>query len=369
MACSLALHFGASIAADPDAGKANTGQPDEVTTGDSRANLAAGGSGRFEDFSLAATNGTTLSFSTDPAVRFHVVCFLGTECPLARVYGPRLERMANEYASKGVQFLGINSNVQDSMDDLKEYVKEHGISFAIGKDYDRTVALQSGATRTPEVFVVDAAGVIRYQGRIDDQYKPGIARTEAKVHDLRNAIDELLAGKQVSRPDVKAVGCLIALPRKETIDSDITFCNQVLRILQKNCIECHRDGQIGPFALDDYDEVVGWGDMSVEVIDEGRMPPWHADPTVGHFANARHMPDEEKEIFRRWVDAGMPFGKAEDLPPEETYADGWRMSKEPDLILEMATEPYLVPAEGTVEYQYFVVDPGFTEDTWIRGRK
>jgi peroxiredoxin len=322
---------------------------------------------RFDDFSLVTTIGTTVSFSADPTIKLHVVCFLGTECPLARVYGPGLNRMAAEYASEGVEFIGVNSNVQDSMDDLKGYVKEHEISFPIGKDYDRKVALQSGATRTPEVFVVDQAGVIRYQGRIDDQYKPGIARSTAKVHDLRAAIDQLLAGKPVDNPKVEAVGCLIALPRKAPSESDVTYCNQVIRILQKNCIECHRSGQIGPFVLDDYDEVVGWADMSIEVIDNGRMPPWHADPNVGQFANARYMPDEEKETLRKWVDAGMPYGEVKDLPPKQTYADGWRMSKEPDLILEMSDKPYAVPSEGTVEYQYFVVDPGFTEDTWIRG--
>ncbi len=322
---------------------------------------------RFEGFSLPTVDGKTVSFSNDPTVRFHVVCFLGTECPLARVYGPRLQRMADEYSHKGVEFIGINSNIQDSMDDLNAYAKEHGISFPLAKDHDRTVAVQAGATRTPEVFVVDSSGTVRYQGRIDDQYKPGIARSKAKVHDMRNAIDQLLAGQPVANPNVKAVGCLIALPRQKPTDTTVTYCDQILRVLQKNCIECHRTGQIGPFVLDDYDEVVGWADMSMEVIDEGRMPPWHADPTIGEFANARHMPDEDKELLRQWVDAGMPYGKAEDLPHQQEYADGWRMSKDPDLVLKIADKPYDVPSEGTVEYQYFVVDPGFTEDTWVRG--
>ncbi len=188
-----------------------------------------------------------------------------------------------------------------------------------------------------------------------------------RQHDLRDAIDQLLAGKTVSNPRTKAVGCLIALPRSATSNSDITFCDQVIRILQKHCTECHRDGEIGPFALDDYDEVVGWADMSLEVIDQGRMPPWHASPEHGSFANARQMNDEDKETLRRWTEAGMPYGDAKSLPPEPKYVQGWRLPRTPDAVFEMGNKPFSVPAEGTVEYQYFVVDPGFTEDKWIHG--
>ncbi len=158
---------------------------------------------------------------------------------------------------------------------------------------------------------------------------------------------------------------MIALPRTATTNSDVTFCDQVIRVLQKHCTECHRDGEIGPFALDDYDEVVGWADMSLEVIDEGRMPPWHASPEHGSFANSRHMNDEDKDTLRRWTEAGMPFGDAKSLPPKPKYVRGWRLPRMPDAVIEMGNKPFPVPAEGTVEYQYFVVDPGFTEDKWI----
>ncbi len=321
---------------------------------------------RVADFSLPTTQGPAVSLSRDPSVKLHVLCFLGTECPLARIYGPRLQRMSAELADRGVEFIGINSNVQDSMEDLKEYVSQHGISFPVAKDYDRRVALQAGATRTPEVFVIDRSGAIRYQGRIDDQYQVGIARSSANQHDLAVAIEELLAGQTVSEPRTTAVGCLIALPREPSSKSDVTFCDQVSRILQEHCVECHRSGEIGPFALDDYDEVIGWADMSMEVIDQGRMPPWHASPEHGSFANSRYMSEEDKETLRRWIAAGMPYGDAAQLPAKRDFVEGWRLPREPDQILEMSDKPFSIPADGTVEYQYFVVDPGFDEDKWIR---
>ncbi|MGI9473495.1 MAG: thioredoxin family protein, partial [Rubripirellula sp.] len=240
------------------------------------------------DFSLPTVDGNTVSLSKDPSIKLTVVCFLGTECPLAKLYGPRLQQLADTYSKQGVQFVGINSNVQDSMEELQKYGKDFGISFPLAKDYDRTSALNFGATRTPEVFVLDRSGQIRYQGRIDDQYEPGIVKPKSSQFDLRNAIDDLVSGKTVKQPRTTAVGCLIALPRTATANSEVTFCNQVIRVLRRNCIECHREGEIGPFALEDYDEVVGWADMSLEVIEQGRMPPWHAESDVSVFSNARN---------------------------------------------------------------------------------
>jgi hypothetical protein len=131
-------------------------------------------------------------------------------------------------------------------------------------------------------------------------------------------------------------------------------------------VECHRADEIGPFSLEDFEEVVGWADMCLEVIDQGRMPPWHASPEHGSFANSRHMPETDKTLLRQWVAAGMPYGNPDDLPPPLEHVRGWRLPEEPDLVLSMSETAFEIPAEGTVEYQYFVVDPGFTEDKWVR---
>jgi peroxiredoxin len=325
-------------------------------------------------FSLPTTDGQSVSLDPglqidDPSIEFHVLCFLGTECPLARVYGPRLQRMSDEYESRGVRFIGINSNIQDSMEELRSYASAHEIRFPVAKDYDRSVAVQIGATRTPEVFVIDRGGAVRYQGRIDDQYQPGIARAEATEHDLKDAVEQLLAGRPVNKSRTTAVGCLISLPRSTVTPksaSNVTFCDQVIRVLSEHCVDCHREGEIGPFALDDYDEVVGWADMCLEVIQQGRMPPWHANPVHGTFANARHMPDSDKQLLQDWVVAGTPYGDVNDLPPPKARVEGWQLPQSPHAVFQMSDQPFRVPAEGTVEYQYFVVDPGFEEDKWIR---
>lgn len=327
-------------------------------------------------FTLPSVTGDVVTYSVNADADFTVLCFLGTECPLARLYGPRLQAMADRFESDGVRFIGINSNVQDSMDELKQYAADHSLTFPITKDYDRSVAVSAGASRTPEVIVVDRVGVVRYRGRIDDQYEPGIARSEATRHDLADAIAALVAGKPVANPVTTPVGCLIALPRETTktsqpkdklhADAPVTYCGQIASLLQRHCTECHREGEIGPFALDDFDEVVGWADMSIEVIDNHRMPPWHAADGHAEIANARLMPESDKRLLRDWVVAGMPYGDASELPEPIKYVDGWQLPKQPDLELAMSATPFEIPADETVEYQYYVVDPGFETDRWVK---
>jgi peroxiredoxin len=296
-----------------------------------------------------------------------VVAFLGTECPLVKVYGPRLEALANEYAPQGVAFLGVNSNVQDSNTEIAAYARIHNLSFPIVKDLGNRVADQMGAVRTPEVFVLDAERKIRYRGRIDDQYGVGVVRDDVSESYLSDAIDALLAGKPVARPETESVGCYIGRAVEPDETSPVTYANQIARILRQRCVECHRPGEIAPFALTNYDEVVGWAETINEVVRDRRMPPWHADPAHGDFANDRRLSDEEVKLIHQWVRAGAPEGDRSQLPAPNKYVAGWRLPRRPDVVIAMRDEPYQVPAEGAVRYQYFSADAGFEEDKWVSG--
>jgi len=143
---------------------------------------------------LEGFDGNQISLSRDPSINLHVLCFLGTECPMAKSYGPKLERISEQYSDRGVRFIGVMSNVQDSIDETRFYAETHGITFPLGKDRDQIAANAFGATRTPEVVVLDRAGNTRYRGRIDNQYQPGVAREKATEHDLVDAINAILEG-------------------------------------------------------------------------------------------------------------------------------------------------------------------------------
>ena len=316
-------------------------------------------------FSIMDINGRKLALTETPSHQLTVICFLGTECPLAKLYAGRLQKIADEFGDRDVRFIGLNSNRQDSADELKRFVADQKMQFPCGKDFDNVIADQLEVRRTPEVIVVGQNRKIRYRGRIDDQYSPGVSRSQPDRHDLKIAIKELLAGKPVSVPQTEPEGCLLGRVTQPVDDATVTWCDQVSRVLRKHCIECHHAGDIGPFSLTDYDEAIGWGDMMIEVIDNGRMPPWHADPNIGKFTNGRHMPAADKQAIRDWVDQGMPYGDSTKLPDPVKFASGWQLPREPDRVIAMRDRPFTVPADGTVEYQYFVVDPGFEEDAWV----
>lgn len=320
-------------------------------------------------FELPAADGTLFKLESGTS-NLTAVCFLGTECPMARVYSGRLSELHSKYGPQGVTVVGVMSNRQDSLADVRNYIESTNARFPIVIDEGNVVADRFGATRTPEVYLLDGDLRLRYHGRIDDQYAPSVARKEADREDLRAAIEELLAGKPVTIKETRALGCIIGKVKSadaESIEANsITFSKDVFPILQEHCIECHRVGEIGPFAMNRYEEVVGWADTMMESIDDGRMPPWHADPQYGDFANARAMPDSDKEILRQWIAGGTKQGAISDLPAEREYVSGWQLEREPDAIYPMRTRPFSVPADGVVEYQYFVVDPGFKEDKWVK---
>ncbi|MEZ6076048.1 MAG: thioredoxin family protein [Pirellulaceae bacterium] len=209
-------------------------------------------------------------FADKPIV---VLAFLGTQCPLAKLYGPRLNELNTKYAAQGVVVLGVNSNKQDSLTELTAFVHRHEIEFPMLKDVGNRLADAVGATRTPEVFVLDAQRQLRYHGRIDDQYGVGVSRPQPLRSDLSIAIDELLADSAVTEPETRAVGCVIGRVKQVEADGAVTYTKDIAPIFNAHCVECHRSGEIGSFTLDSYADVLGWEDTILEVIGNNRMPP------------------------------------------------------------------------------------------------
>ncbi len=330
------------------------------------ANASPAADRSIDDFTLPDFRGQQHKLSDSQDKQFVVVAFLGTECPLAKLYGPRLVKLSAEYSAKGVAFIGINSNLQDSLTELSAYARQHSIEFPLLKDLDNKVADQFGAQRTPEVFVLDRNRTIRYRGRIDDQWGIGYVKDKPQHSELKSALDELLANKDVTISKTDPIGCLIGRVRKAPASGTVTYSSHIAAIFQKRCVECHRPGEIGPFTLTSYDEAVGWASMIDEVVDQERMPPWHANPKFSHFANDRRLSDEEKSLIHAWVAGGAPAGDLALAPKTPEYPSGWQIPTPPDLVIKMRDKPFEVAATGEVRYQFFMVDPGFTEDKWVQ---
>ena len=292
-----------------------------------------------------------------------VVAFVGTECPLAKLYGPRLAELAQQYEPKKVGFVAIDSNAKDTLAEMAHYARVSKIEFPFLKDPANSVADLFGALRTPEVFVLDRQRKIRYRGRVDDQFGFGFTRKEPQRKDLAVALDELLAGNDVSVTFTQVAGCHIGRVNRTPVRGEITYAKHIAAIVQKHCVACHRPGEIGPFALTSHDDVVNWSATIREVVDQQRMPPWHAQAEAGKFLNDRRLPERDKKLLFDWIDNGMPAGNPADLPEPPKFVTGWEIPQ-PELVLEMP-QPFTVPAKGTVEYQYFELSQKFDEDKWI----
>ncbi|HEY6371410.1 MAG TPA: hypothetical protein VIX37_12600 [Candidatus Sulfotelmatobacter sp.] len=143
-----------------------------------------------------------------------------------------------------------------------------------------------------------------------------------------------------------------------------TFAKDIAPILQKNCQSCHRPGEAAPFSMLTYEETRPWTGAMKLAVKQKLMPPWFADPQVGHFANDRSLFQREIDTIVAWVTADAPKGHPMDMPAPVHFVEGWGIPK-PNVIFQLPKE-FSVPESGMVEYQYVIVPTGFTEDKWVQ---
>ena len=168
-----------------------------------------------KDFTLKDAAGTSHAFyelsKEKPAT---VVLFLATQCPIATDYAERIVALVKAYDEKNVQFIGINSNKQENVEEIAKYSEKHGFQFPVLKDPENNIADYFRARRTPEVFLLDASHMLRYAGAIDNSPK------EPTKYYLQNALDLIIAGEDIPKESKKtrAVGCTIKRVRKASVD-------------------------------------------------------------------------------------------------------------------------------------------------------
>ena len=156
------------------------------------------------------------------------------------------------------------------------------------------------------------------------------------------------------------IGCLTGI---SALAAAPTFNKDVLPILQANCQQCHRPGEIAPMSLLTYNEARPWAKAIKAAVVSQKMPPWFADPNVGHFANDRRLSEEQIKTLAAWVDNGAPEGNAKDRPAPRVFQEGWNLK--PDMVIEMP-KAFELPAKGTIDYQYILVKGNIKEDLWVK---
>lgn len=298
----------------------------------------------------------------------YVFVMTNTTCPLAQKYWPKLKRLDEQFRDQGVQFVAVNVSPEDSIAEMAQQALDFDVSFPFVKDSDGSCSAALGATRTPEVVVLDGDRRLRYRGRIDDQYRIGGARPEATSDDLAQALEAVLAGRDVAVAETPVDGCLITRSKLSLPKEPVTFAEHVAPIVRKHCQECHQKDGGAPFILESFDDVSAHGEMIAEVVADERMPPWYASRRH-RFINERGLSAAERRAVVQWVRAGMAPGNsaatavAADSEPVRPVQSKWEIG-EPDLVLT-ALEAHSIPAEGVIDYRYVILPYVFLHDTWI----
>jgi hypothetical protein len=175
--------------------------------------------------------------------------------------------------------------------------------------------------------------------------------------------------KRLALPLLLAATILTALAINQSINADsgkreVTFTKDVAPIFFGSCVECHRPGEAAPFSLLTYKDARPWARSIKEKVVKREMPPWHADPNHGQFANDRRLTQSEVDTIAAWVDGGTKEGNPKDLPAAPSFIAGWNIGK-PDVVLQM-TEEFTLEASGPDEYQYFEIETNFKEDKYVQ---
>jgi hypothetical protein len=298
-----------------------------------------------------------------------VILMTSATCPVSRRYLPSIAKLQGELASLDVGLLLVNPLSSEKPDKIRAQLSEAGISADYVHDRQKELTALLQARTTTEVFLLDAARTLIYRGAFDDQYGANYNRDSPGQRYLHDALSAHLRGEAPQVQATAAPGCeLDRSVAPELSTSPVTYHRDVSRILQKNCVTCHREGGIAPFALEGLEEVTDRAAAIKRVVTEGTMPPWFAtaekDPNKNPWANDCSLSPTEKSDLLAWISSkDRPLGDPADAPLKRPHPAEWSIGQ-PDLILPLS-KAYDVKADGFMPYQFDLVQSELTEDKWV----
>jgi peroxiredoxin len=306
------------------------------------------------DFSLLDQHGVFRQLSRSRYQKALVIMSYDASCPSDQQAVADLAQVRNAWKDKEVEFLLIDSKLQQNRAAVLATAEQHHIDFPILMDHAQLVAERLGISRSGSVTVVDPERLqLLYQGPVGEQ--------------IDQVLTARLAGKTEATRTLPVNGCPLQFPAKKAHTAQIPdYAQDVAPIVAANCAVCHHEGGIGPFAMNSYAMMKGWSPMIREVLLTKRMPPMQVDPNVGHFNNARYISDRDLQTLVHWVDAGSPRGKGSVDPLTDLHFGSvrdWQLGK-PDFIASANTHE--IPAQGVIDYINDEVELSFNEDRWVK---
>ena len=327
------------------------------------------GVGRFvDDLKFSDVAGMEHRLSEFSDRKCVVVAMTSTSCPLSRKYLPTLVELAQTFSKRGVQFVLANPVAVDKLGNMKEAQEQLGDTALYVFDQQQSLASAVGAMTTTDVVVLDASRTVLYHGAIDDQYGFGYAIDEPRHRYLFDAIEAVLDGREPRVSATDAPGCALDIEPVVASKHTLTWHRDISRLVQRRCVDCHREGGVGPFALDTYEDFVAHAPMVRQVVENETMPPWFAarlpQEKQSPWINDCSLTAAEKNSLLDWITNGKIAGNPQDAPQQKVFHDGWLIGK-PDAVFQFA-KPERIKATGTMPYQNVVVETNLAEDKWVQ---
>ncbi|MDP6413811.1 MAG: redoxin domain-containing protein [Gammaproteobacteria bacterium] len=260
---------------------------------------------------------------------------------------PAFDALKSEYDERGIEFLMINPLGKLNREAVQAQAAEYGADIPILMDDARVISESLGIAQTGEVLLYDPNSFrVTYRGT---------------VAGAGQAIEEILAGDEVSEPLVAASGEAVSY----AIQPVVSYSKDIAPVLAEQCASCHREGGVAPFAMDGHSMVQGWSPMIREVLMTRRMPPGQIDGHIGDFVNDRLVDDQDVRNIIAWVEAGAPKDDGNDPLAELTWPETKWAFGEPDMVLDIPATT--VPATGNGVFVNVEVTFDMPEDRWLRG--
>lgn len=342
----------------------------KVTSGPEMLKPGEVGIGRMiDDVKFRTLDGKELSLGSFKDRKGLVIVMTSATCPVSKRYLPSVAKLAAELKDQGLELLLVNALVSEKPEDIRSQLAAAGVTAPYVHDIEKKLSLALGARTTTEVFLVDPARTLIYRGALDDQYGINYNLDAPKHSYLRDAVAALLRGEKPFVQATAAPGCELDLPAAaDAKATTVTYHRDVARILQQNCVSCHREDGIAPFALDDIDEVKDRAKVIRRVVNEGTMPPWFAavdkDADKNPWANDCSLATKDKADLIAWIDSkDRPLGDAAEAPAKRLYPAEWSIGK-PDLVVELS-KAYDIKADGFMPYATDIVETELKEDRWV----
>ena len=327
---------------------------------------------RVGEVPFTGLDGIEHDLSRFAAGRTVVVAMTSTSCPLSKKYLPTLRDLCVA-SGDDVAWILVDPVATDEPAAMEAAAAGFAGRAVYVHDSTGRLAAAVGAVTTTDVVVLEPDFTVAYHGAIDDQYGFGYALDTPRRRFLADALAAILAGGTPPVAATEAPGCELERPDGAGPTAAVTYHGRISRIVGRYCVECHRDGGVGPFPLDTYDDLVAHAAMVAKVIDRGAMPPWFAaatpaDPETGRvhtpWANDRSLARQDRVDLLAWLEGGRPEGDPAEGPAPRAEIGPWRIGT-PDAVFEFA-EPEEVKATGVLPYRTVVVETRLPEDRWVQ---